>query len=199
MIETARNKGRSRVLIAFATSYGQTERIAHFIAERLAREGVEVMVRSCDAPGLLADLSGFDAAIVGASVVQHGVQRAARRFVSEGLAELRARPTAFFQVSGAAGSEVASEREAARGIMEGFLESVGWAPAERASFAGSITYTKYPLLLRWIMKWISWRNGGSTDTSRDHEYTDWREVEVFADRFANLLRSSGVTSRAAAT
>jgi menaquinone-dependent protoporphyrinogen oxidase len=33
------------------------------------------------------------------------------------------------------------------------------------------------------MKWISKREGGSTDTSRDHEYTDWVSVERFAEEF----------------
>jgi hypothetical protein len=31
-------------------------------------------------------------------------------------------------------------------------------------------------------------NGGSTDTSRDHEYTDWAQVQNFAHAFADLFR-----------
>ena len=30
-------------------------------------------------------------------------------------------------------------------------------------------------------------NGGSTDTSRDHEYTDWHQVEAFTHKFAMLI------------
>jgi menaquinone-dependent protoporphyrinogen oxidase len=33
------------------------------------------------------------------------------------------------------------------------------------------------------MKQISKKEGGSTDTSRDHEYTDWKSVERFAENF----------------
>jgi hypothetical protein len=31
------------------------------------------------------------------------------------------------------------------------------------------------------MKRASAMNGGATDTSRDHEYTDWEQVDRFAD------------------
>ena len=53
-----------------------------------------------------------------------------------------------------------------------------------ASIAGAINYTRYNLLLRWYMKSASEKNGGTTDTSRDHEYTDWAQVERFASAFA---------------
>jgi menaquinone-dependent protoporphyrinogen oxidase len=34
--------------------------------------------------------------------------------------------------------------------------------------------------------------GGDTDTSRDHEYTDWEAVSAFADRFsARLAQKDG--------
>jgi menaquinone-dependent protoporphyrinogen oxidase len=52
---------------------------------------------------------------------------------------------------------------------------------------GAMAYTKYGPLLRWIMKQIAKRNGGPTDTSRDHEMTDWVQVERFVDRFVALL------------
>lgn len=36
----------------------------------------------------------------------------------------------------------------------------------------------------WILKQIGKRNGGPTDTSRDHEMTDWQQVQHFVERFA---------------
>ena len=59
-----------------------------------------------------------------------------------------------------------------------------------ASFAGTIAFTKYSFALRGIMKRISRREGHSTDTSRDHEYTDWTQVTRFAEQFAEAVRTS---------
>jgi menaquinone-dependent protoporphyrinogen oxidase len=47
-----------------------------------------------------------------------------------------------------------------------------------------MAYTKYSLLLRLLLKYIAHRAGGPTDTSRDHEFTDWIQVERFATDFA---------------
>ena len=45
-------------------------------------------------------------------------------------------------------------------------------------------------MLRWYMKKASKMNGGSTDTSRDHEYTDWGQVERFAGQIADYAERS---------
>ncbi len=63
-------------------------------------------------------------------------------------------------------------------------------PILTASLPGAINYTKYSLLLKWYMKRASAKNGGSTDTSRDHEYTDWAEVERFAIAIANAFHGA---------
>jgi menaquinone-dependent protoporphyrinogen oxidase len=56
-----------------------------------------------------------------------------------------------------------------------------------------MAFTKYPWWLRWIMKRISRSQGGPTDTSRDHELTDWIAVEQFAADFAGALSSRSRT------
>ena len=52
-----------------------------------------------------------------------------------------------------------------------------------ATFAGAIKYTQYGFITRWIMRRIAKKEGGDTDTSRDHEYTDWVQVTRFAEKF----------------
>lgn len=56
------------------------------------------------------------------------------------------------------------------------------------SFAGSMAYTQYGLPLRWITKLVSWRRGEPTDTSRDHDMTDWEAVDLFAERWQKRCR-----------
>jgi len=40
-----------------------------------------------------------------------------------------------------------------------------------------------------LMKHIASKEGGATDTSRDHEYTNWAEVDQFAVEFAREVAS----------
>jgi menaquinone-dependent protoporphyrinogen oxidase len=178
----------SRVLVIFGTSYGQTQKIAVRIAATLENRGFDVEL--CDAgrkpPAL--PLKQYTAVVVGSSIIAKGHQPAIKQFVHDHLASLNAMPSAFFQVSAAAGSAQERGRMAAQRILEEFLASQAWTPVLSASIAGAINYTRYNFLLRWYMKRASARNGGSTDTSRDHEYTSWAQVDRFALAIANELR-----------
>lgn len=177
------------VLIVFGSSHGQTARIARRIEQQLVQSGIDVTMRRGD--GLPHDLrlGDYDGVLVGASMIVGGYQRYIRSFVARNARTLNAMPSAFFAVSGSAGSASAEERAEAVRIAQAFLRKAGWRPALFASIAGAIMYTKYNFLLRYVMKRISQREGGSTDTSRDHEYTDWVQVEQFAESFATLVAS----------
>jgi menaquinone-dependent protoporphyrinogen oxidase len=47
------------------------------------------------------------------------------------------------------------------------------------------------------MRAIARHEGGSTDTTRDHEYTDWDAVTRFADEVVAAVRSSAFRERVA--
>jgi len=47
--------------------------------------------------------------------------------------------------------------------------------------AGALSYTKYNFLVRFVMKRIAKAQGASTDTSRDHELTDWEALDHIVD------------------
>jgi menaquinone-dependent protoporphyrinogen oxidase len=70
--------------------------------------------------------------------------------------------------------------------MEQFLKATGWSPDLVTTVGGALSYTQYPPLMRWIMKRIARKEGGPTDTTRDHELTNWQHVDDFARRFARL-------------
>jgi menaquinone-dependent protoporphyrinogen oxidase len=59
-----------------------------------------------------------------------------------------------------------------------------------------MAFTQYGPVLRWVMKRISRGRGGPTDTSRDHEMTDWAAVDQFAERLAQGLVASGPAAAA---
>ena len=189
---------KPRVLVIFATSYGQTEKIARQIAATLERN--EIAVELCDAgktrPAMATEQ--YAAILVGSSIIAKGHQPAIKHFIHENAPTLNQLPSAFFQVSASAGSGSLHARMAAQRIMEEFLEGEAWTPLLSASVAGAINYTRYNLLLRWYMRKASEKNGGSTDTSREHEYTDWVQVERFAAAFALLIRPARRASPEAA-
>ncbi|MDE3172957.1 MAG: flavodoxin domain-containing protein [Gemmatimonadota bacterium] len=172
-----------RVLIVYGTSYGQTARIASRIHQLLAHQGFDVTVRKGDELGSALNPVSYDGVLVGASMIRHGYQQYMRAFVHRHASILNGMPSAFFAVSGSAGSANGAERDEAKRLADRFCRSAGWQPMMIESIAGAIAYTKYNWLLRWVMKRISAREGGSTDTSRDHEYTDWSQVERFAVGF----------------
>lgn len=178
----------SRILIIYGTSYGQTAKIAERLRYTLTSSGHDVvLVDANDAPADLS-LAEFDGTIIGSSIIAHGYQKCVVNFVRSHIELLNRFPSAFYSVSGSAGSIHAAERAAAQRILDEFVAKVCWRPRLRASFAGAINYPRYGFFLRWYMKQASKKNGGSIDTSREHEYTDWAQVEQFAQGFAALLQ-----------
>lgn len=175
-------------LIVYGSSHGQTAKIARWIAGQLVRAGHNVSVMNGD--GLDPDVTpdGYDLVVVGASVQMGRHQRYIEQFVRRHRALLERAPSAFFSVSGSKASPDPKYVALADEYVRKFLLLTGWHPLRSATFAGAVAYTKYNPLLRWFMKRISAKTGRSTDTSRDHELTDWREVAQFAAEVAGLVR-----------
>jgi menaquinone-dependent protoporphyrinogen oxidase len=179
-----------RILIVYGTRYGQTAKVAGRIAEVLRRRGCAVTLDRGDALPPDLDLGAFDGVMVGASYIMGRHQSYVERFIRAHREALGRLPSAFFSVSGSAGSPRPEEREAARRNLDQFLAPTGWQPAITKPVAGAIAYTQYGPLTRWLMKQIARSKGASTDTSRDHESTDWPAVEQFATEFAGLVERS---------
>lgn len=175
-----------KILIVYGTTHGQTAAIAAFLQLILEQRGCEVTLSNVKEPPT-PPLDSFDGIIVGASVIARGHQPAIAAFIRDNLEALKAVPSAFFSVSASAGSSREPGRAAARRVRDAFLAETGFRPDLTDCIAGAIKYTRYNFLLRWYMKRASRMNGGSTDTSRDHEYTDWGQVKNFAQQFADLV------------
>lgn len=177
-----------KILIVYGTTHGQTAAIAAFLQLILEQRGCEVALSNVKEKPT-PPLGQFDGIMVGASVIARGHQPAIATFIRDNLEALKAVPSAFFSVSASAGSSREAGRAAARRLRDGFLAETGFHPDLSECIAGAIKYTRYNFLLRWYMKKASRMNGGSTDTSRDHEYTDWGQVKNFAQQFADQVSS----------
>jgi len=177
-----------KILIVYGTTHGQTAAIAAFLKLTLEQRGCEVVVSNVKEPPT-PPLHQFDGVIVGASVIARGHQPAVAEFIRDNLETLNAMPSAFFSVSASAGSSREEGRAAARRGRDRFLAETGFQPDLSECIAGAIKYTRYNVFLRWYMKKASRMNGGSTDTTRDHEYTNWEQVEAFARQFATMMKN----------
>lgn len=178
-----------KILIVYGTTHGQTATIAAFLRLTIEQRGCQVVLSNVKEPPT-PPLDQFDGVMVGASIIARGHQPAIKAFIRDHLATLNAMPSAFFSVSASAGSSREAGRAAARRVRDAFLAETGFHPDVSESIAGAIKYTRYNFLLRWYMKKASRMNGGSTDTSRDHEYTDWAQVEAFGRQFAERVARS---------
>ena len=101
------------------------------------------------------------------------VPRRAGVFLCENKAWLDGIPTAFVSVSLAAALKDEQSRAELREVVEVFYRETGWTPAITRHVAGALRYSQYDYFKRLIMKMIAKHQGGDTDASRDHEYTDW--------------------------
>ena len=176
----------SRILIVYETFDGQAERIAARIGAALVKRGHEVgMRRAARGPASLG-VDAYEAVVVGGAVRYGRLARALQAFARANAAALARLPNAFFAVSLSAGGPGANPAEAKRHVDQ-FVAQTGWHPHMRATFAGALPYTRYGLFRRAMMRFIVGRAGGDTDTTRDHEYTDWAAVDRFAADFARAL------------
>lgn len=176
-----------RTLILYSTVEGQTERIAERMAQVLRGQGLAAETRRAGANGLDLDPASYDGVIVGASI-HYGRHPAYMRALIRGNREaLAARPSAFFSVSLSAGGPGAKPAAAKR-YLDKFLRQVKWRPEQAETIAGALQYSKYGPFKRLLMIGFVGFAGGDTDTSRDYEYTDWSQVERFAEAFARRLR-----------
>jgi len=174
-----------KVLVLYASTHGQTEKIASRICGVLRDEGVDVVAEKADA-NVTLDPSGFDAVVVGASVHAGHHQREVLDWVKAHAATLNGTPSAFFSVSLSASEDTGESREANRAYLDDFTEQTGWTPTERTAIAGALQYLEYDFMTKLLMRLMMKRGHHPTDTSQDHEYTDWEQVESFARQCAAL-------------
>ena len=174
----------ANVLILYATSEGQTGRIAERIGERLRSAGHRVSAVRAREDEPLPELARFDALIVGASVHYGHHPAYFARALQRQRDALQAKPSAFYSVSLSADGPGANRPAAAR-YMRRFLHKVGWQPRTTVAFGGALRYSEYAWWKRELVRLFVRVAGGDTDISRDYEYTDWAAVAQFADAFSH--------------
>lgn len=184
------------ILVAYATRDGHTGRIANAIGDTLRKHGLQADLIDLALPTVAEHLERYGAVILASPVNTGRYAPAATAFVKAHHSELEHLKTVFVSVSlseaGVERSNATPEEHArfvtdVRRVNERFFAQTGWRPTHVKNVAGALLYTRYNFLIRFIMKLIARVSGGSTDTSRDHDYTDWIALERFVAAWAEEL------------
>ncbi|USZ70888.1 flavodoxin domain-containing protein [Natronosalvus halobius] len=176
-----------RVLVAYGSTEGQTAAIADRIGDVLADAGHDPLVISTKHPPPEIDIARYDGVVVAASVHMGDHQPDAVSFVRENLDALERIPSAFVSVSLTAATDSEDADRTTNEYVQDVLQETGWSPTRTHIVAGALKYREYGLLTRFVVRRIAGKEGLATDTSRDHEYTDWDDIEAFAGEFATLV------------
>jgi menaquinone-dependent protoporphyrinogen oxidase len=173
----------SKYLIVYGTKEGHTAKIAQRISDVIRQHGHTIDIY--DARKLPASLSldGYNGILVGLSIHMFQWSSAARNFVRNNKHQLEITQSAFFSVSLTAANKDLNARSQLDYWIEKFFDATGWHPKVIGNFAGCLAYTRYGFFTRFVMKSIARSQNESTDTSKDHEFTNWEEVIKFAEDF----------------
>lgn len=172
---------RPDLVLAWSSLEGQTRRIATAMAEQATQAGLKVQLVDLAAGEDVSGTVAPSAVIVAASIHFGKHAKDAVQFATRHRDWLGARPSAFVSVCLSEAQE--SKRADARRYLEEFATATGWKPAAVHSAAGALKYTRYGWIKRAMMKKIAAEGGLPTDTSRDHEFTDWAALRAFTQGF----------------
>lgn len=179
-----------KILIVYATTEGQTRKVARFVFDRLADAGHAVeLVPASDAKG--RDGSGFAAAVVAGSVHAGRYQKELVDWARDSAPGLRPLPTMFLSVSLTAAGEDAEDWKGLRACVERFSEETGWTPTRVEHVAGAFRFSEYDFFKSWAMRWIAAQKDESVKPGQDKEYTDWEALgRLLGDWTAGLAAGS---------
>jgi menaquinone-dependent protoporphyrinogen oxidase len=178
-----------KVLVTYGSTHGSTARIAARIAERMRSQGAHVELADVSDVRRRFDASPFDAFVVGGRVHGSRYPGSVRRFVRAHVLALRSRPSAFFSVSLLQLSKDPAKREETLGLPARFFGRVGWTPDRVEVIAGALAWSRWGVFGRWLMRkiWKEFLGADVPDRRTDQEFTDWGQVDRFADGFLRFV------------
>ncbi len=168
---------RPRVLMLYSTCEGQTLKIMQHIQGHLD-DAFELKMLSVE-DVTPADLADCERLVLGASIRYGHFRKSVWSFIRDNKVRLDAMNTSFYGVNLTARKPEKSTPET-NAYMKKFVKLSPWEPGSMAVFAGALLYSRYNWWQTRIIQLIMKITGGSTDTSKDIEMTDWSKVDQYA-------------------
>jgi menaquinone-dependent protoporphyrinogen oxidase len=162
-----------KILIAYGTTEGQTQKIAMAIGARVQELGHDAHV--FDTASLEdIDVASYDRIVVAGSVHHERHQESVEVFVIASLPELQKRPTLFLTVSlSAAFPEGVSDAQRYADI---FLRNTGWKPTASLLVAGALRYDEYDYFKAQIIQHVVLKCREVEGAKGDYEFTNWERL-----------------------
>ncbi len=173
-------------LVLYASHDGQTARIAKAIAEEISAFGLDVRLENLSSLAPDFDPSPYSSFLIAAPIRYGYHLPAAREFIDKHSSLLNNTPSGFLSVNLTARKPEKQEPMTNRYMVK-FLNKSSWKPGYLGVTAGSLLYSRYNFFDRIMIQLIMKITKGSTDASKDIEYTDWNKVKAFAQGYVEYL------------
>jgi len=175
-----------RILVAYSSRFGQSEKIARAIAEQLDAAGLGTDVVPLDGQ-TTPNESRHDGLVLVASVRYGHFDRDVFRLIDGHRRWLESVPTLLVTVSLTA--RTPEKRDPAVHVYtRKFLAASAWTPGHTEVVAGALEYPRYRIWDRVAIQLIMRMTGGPTDKTLSIEYTDWDRVAETGREFAGRFR-----------
>jgi menaquinone-dependent protoporphyrinogen oxidase len=127
----------------------------------------------------------FDKIIIASSIYYGKHNNQIDKFIRDYSDVLNSKKTAFISVNLVARKLEKSEPDTNPYLLK-FLNSITWKPTISVVFAGKLDYKIYSFRDRILIKLIMLITKGPINSKSEIEYTNWSEVEKFAEKFSKI-------------
>lgn len=174
----------ANILILYSTTDGHTLEICRYLKQAIENNGNHVSLESVD-DGTDVDMEAFDKIIIGASIRYGKHSKQVYDLIKKNQQILDSKPNAFFSVNVVA-RKPEKNTPATNPYLRKFLKQIDWQPQQLAVFAGKLNYPIYSFWDKQIIRLIMWITKGPTDPDTVIDYTDWKQVDSFAQGVCDL-------------
>lgn len=174
----------AKILLLYSTTDGHTVKICNRLQQVIEQQAHQVTIAPVKDSGKI-DLGSFDKIVIGASIRYGKHNPLVADFVNRNAQLLDSKPNAFFSVNIVA-RKPEKNRPDTNPYMQKFLKQISWHPKELAVFAGKLDYPRYGFFDRLMIRFIMLMTKGPTDPKLVIEFTDWRQVEAFGQKMAQI-------------
>ncbi len=172
------------VLIVYYSRGGHTAKVASAMAEHIRQQGEQ-----CDVVDLMQakniDWDKYDSIAVGACVLYGSYDKSVFKFSEQYQQQLDAKPNSFFSVNVVARNPEKRIAENNK-YLQKFIELSAWKPKDVKVIAGKVDYPSWRWYDRLMIQLIMKITDGPTDPKAVIDYTDWQDVNLYAEHLIKL-------------
>lgn len=172
------------VLVLYYSRGGHTAKIARAMAEHLQSQSIACDIVHIEQAADI-DWQKYDVIALGACVLYGSYHKSVFEFVKQYQQQIKAKPNSFFSVNVVARNPEKRVPENNK-YLQKFIELSAWTPQDVKVIAGKVDYPSWRWYDRMMIQLIMKITDGPTDPKAIIDYTDWDDVNVYADHLVSL-------------